>query len=48
MPKTSKNPRDERFIRQIVTCYEKLVYFNNPDKQNYWLNHGQMQNQYPN
>lgn len=33
---------DDRFIRRIDTCHEKLVYFNNPDKQNQWLDPGQM------
>lgn len=40
--KLLENPRDDRFIRQIVTCDEKWVYFSNPDKQNQWLNPGQV------
>ncbi|CAF1565946.1 unnamed protein product [Didymodactylos carnosus] len=32
------NPRDERFIKRIVTCDEKWVYFNSPNKQNQWIN----------
>ena len=39
--KLLENPRDDRFIRQIVTCDEKWVYFSNPDKRNQWLNPGQ-------
>ena len=42
MPKTAGNPRDDLFIGRIVTCDEKWVYFNNPDKQNQWLNQGQI------
>ena len=40
--KLLENPRDDRFIQRIVTCDEKWVYFINPDKQNQWLNPGQM------
>lgn len=40
--KLLENPRDDRFIRRIVTCDEKWVYFSNPDKQNQWLNRGQI------
>lgn len=36
------NPWDDRFIRRIVTCDEKWVYFSNPDKENQWLDPGQM------
>jgi len=32
-----ENPRDDRFIRQIVTSDEKWFYFSNPDKRNQWL-----------
>ncbi len=39
--KLLENPLDDRFIRRIVTCDEKWVYFNNPDKRNQWLNPGQ-------
>ena len=35
--KLLQNPHDDRFIGRIVTCNEKWVYFNNPDKQNQWL-----------
>ena len=37
-----QNPRDERFIRRIVTCDEKWIYFSNPNKENQWLDPGQM------
>ena len=40
--KLLENPRDDRFIQRIVACDEKWVYFSNPDKQNQWLNPGQM------
>jgi [histone H3]-lysine36 N-dimethyltransferase SETMAR len=40
--KLLENPLDDRFIRQIVTCDEKWVYFSNPDKRNQWLNPGQV------
>ena len=39
--KLLENPRDDRFIRQIVTSDEKWIYFSNPDKQNQWLDAGQ-------
>ena len=42
--KLLQNPRDERFIRRIVTCDEKWIYFSNPDKKNQWLDPGQMAN----
>jgi hypothetical protein len=29
------------FIKRIVTCEEKLIYFNNPDLQKQWLDKGQ-------
>jgi len=35
--KLLENPRDDRFIRQIVTSDEKWIYFINPDKRNQWL-----------
>jgi len=38
-----ENPLDDRFIRRIVTCDEKLVYFSNSDRQNQWLNPGKME-----
>lgn len=40
--KLLENPRDDRFIRQIVTSDEKWIYFSNPDKQNQWLDAGQV------
>lgn len=40
--KLLENPRDDRFICRIVTCNEKWIYFNNPDKQNQWLDAGQV------
>jgi hypothetical protein len=29
-------------LRGIVTCYEKLIYLNNPDVQKQWLDKGQL------
>ena len=40
--KLQENLRELRFICQIVTCYEKWVYFSNPDTQNKWLDPGQV------
>jgi histone-lysine N-methyltransferase SETMAR len=40
--KLLENPRDDRFIRRIVTSDEKWIYFNNPDKRNQWLDIGQV------
>ena len=37
-----ENPMDERWIKRVVTCDEKWVYFSNPDKENQWLEPGQM------
>ena len=31
------NPVDDRFIRRIVTCDEKWVYYRNPDASKHWL-----------
>ena len=31
------NPIDDRFIRRIVTCDEKWVYYCNPDTSKQWL-----------
>ena len=31
------NPTDDRFIRRIVTCDEKWIYYRNPDASNQWL-----------
>jgi len=42
MSKTPGKSRDNYFIGQIVTCDEKWVYFNNPNKQNQLLNIGQI------
>lgn len=30
-------PKDDRFIRRIVTCDEKWIYLNNPDMAKQWL-----------
>lgn len=35
------NPRDLRFIKKIVTCDEKWIYWKNPDRGNQWLYPGQ-------
>ena len=35
------NPLDDRFFKQIVTCDEKWVLFNNPDNKKQWLDPGQ-------
>lgn len=35
-------PHDNRFIHRIVTSDEKWIYFTNPDKQNQWLDIGQV------
>lgn len=40
--KLLENPRDYRFLRQIVTSDEKWIYFSNPDKKNQWLDVGQV------
>ena len=37
-----KNPKDERFIKRIVTSDEKWIYFRNPDTTNQWLHAGQL------
>lgn len=34
-------PNDERFLKTIVTCDEKWVYFRNPDLRNQWLSPNQ-------
>ena len=31
------NPMDDRFIRRIVTCDEKWIYYRNPDAWKLWL-----------
>lgn len=36
------NPNDQRWIKRIVTCDEKWVYYDNPDKRNQWLDPGQV------
>lgn len=36
------NPSDDRFWRRIVTGDEKWVFFRNPDRQNQWLQKGQV------
>lgn len=43
--KLLENFRDYHFIYQIVTCNKKWVCFSNPDKQNQWLDPGQMTEQ---
>lgn len=34
-------PNDERFMKTIVCCDEKWVYFRNPDLRNQWLSPGE-------
>jgi hypothetical protein len=34
--------KDLCFIKRIVTCDEKLIYLNNPDLQDQWLDRGQL------
>ena len=36
-PFTGGNPMDDRFIRRIVTCNKKWVYYRNPDASKQWL-----------
>ena len=36
-----KNPFDKRFVKRIVTCDEKWIYFTNPEISNQWLDIGQ-------
>ena len=38
------NPNDERFLKRIVTCDEKWVYYRNPDTRKQWLDPGQPAN----
>ena len=38
------NPNDERFLKRIVTCDEKWVYYRNPDMRKQWLDPGQPAN----
>jgi hypothetical protein len=35
-------PKDQCFIKRIVTCDEKLIYLNNPNLQKHWLHKGQL------
>jgi hypothetical protein len=35
-------PKDDRFIKRIVTCDEKWIYLNNPHLQKQWLDKGQL------
>jgi histone-lysine N-methyltransferase SETMAR len=35
------NPNDERFLKRLVTCDEKLVYYRNPNTSKQWLDPGQ-------
>lgn len=39
--KLLQNLLDERYIKRIITCDEKWIFFNNPDKSNQWLNRGE-------
>jgi histone-lysine N-methyltransferase SETMAR len=39
--KLLENPRDDRFIKRIVTSDEKWIYLNNPDNRNQWLDRGE-------
>jgi histone-lysine N-methyltransferase SETMAR len=36
-----KNPLDDRFWKRIVTCDEKWIFLNNPDKRKQWVYPGQ-------
>ena len=38
------NPHDERFMKRIVTCDEKWVYYRNADTRKQWLDPGQPAN----
>ena len=38
------NPKDERFLKRIVTGDEKWVYYRNPDMRKQWLDPGQPAN----
>jgi histone-lysine N-methyltransferase SETMAR len=40
--KLLQSPKDQRFIKRIVTCDEKLIYLNNSDLQKQWLDKGQL------
>jgi histone-lysine N-methyltransferase SETMAR len=34
--------KGHRFIKRIITCNEKWIYFNNPNLQKQWLDKGQL------
>lgn len=35
-------PKDDRFLRKIITCDEKWIYFHNPNMQRQWLDKCQL------
>lgn len=39
--KLLENPKDERFLKRIVTSDEKWIYLNNPNNRNQWLDRGE-------
>lgn len=42
-----QNPQDIRFLKSIVTCDEKWVYYNNPDMTKQWVQKDQPAKQVP-
>ena len=38
--KLLRYPKDERYLRQIVTCDEKWLYYRYPDTSNQWIDKG--------
>ena len=38
--KLLRYPKDERFLRQIVTCDKKWLYYRYPDTSNQWIHKG--------
>jgi len=38
--KLLRYPKDERFLRQIVACDEKWLYYRYPDTSNQWIDKG--------
>ena len=41
------NPMDERFLKRIITCDEKWVYYKNPDLRKQWIKKGEAPLQVP-
>jgi [histone H3]-lysine36 N-dimethyltransferase SETMAR len=39
--KLLQNSMNERWMKRVVTCDEKWIYFSNPNKENQWLDPGQ-------